>query len=232
MADSMKIVWPSASWATLKKIIRAWYAVSGGDKDVKQKEVASVAGMQAPRLSMNKPFLQAMWIIDSGGSKLTPEGQQLGLGLTQDNKLLTSEALAALVRSHSLLRQLWDTIRARGIVDKDAFVASVIQITKQGKEADYFGTGVNVLADILLESGLIQETEKGYRATNRDERIEKEIASVALQKAHSGVKTELQRIPIPVSAGTIWYVEVAENPDEFELEKFLDMQKLVFSRKQ
>jgi len=229
MADVIRVIWPTASWFALKRIIRAWYAVSGGTKDVKQKEIASVAGVQATRLSMNKPFLQAIGIIETDGSKLTEEGQRLGLGLTQDNTVLTIEGLVYLVRKNPLLKQLFDTITGRGVVDKETFAALVIQITKLGKDSDNFSTGVNVLADLLSESTLIQTTDKGFRAAGREAHQEGQPSSP--QKQTQADYARFHKIPIAVSAANVWYIEVPKEFEAEEIERFIEMQRLIFGLK-
>jgi hypothetical protein len=231
MADTSKapLVWPPSSWAALRKIVRAWYTAGEGGKEITQKTIADIAGIQPSRLSMNKPFLQAVGIIEAESSDLTEEGKQFGLGLTNDNLIITQQALASIVRENAPLRQLFDVIRARGAMDKEAFEAQVIQITKQGKETDYFGTGVNVLREILVDSGLVQETEKGLRALTGEQKDVLDYRQRDAQNHGETNQQELRRIPIPVSAKSVWYVEVSQNPDEFELEKFIEMQKLIFS---
>ena len=42
----------------------------------------------------------------------------------------------------------------------------------------------------------------------------------------------LNRIPIAVSTSSVWYIEVSETPKEGEIEKFLEMQRLMFGTKQ
>jgi hypothetical protein len=239
MADAPKIplTWPSGAWKMLKKLVRAWYTAEERGNEVTQRTIAQIAGVQPSRLSMNKPFLQSIGILETEGIHLTKEGRQLGLGLTHDNERVAKEALQGIVKANPILRQLLDVIRGRGPTDREEFEAQVVMITRQGRNSDYFGTGVGVLEDMLLESGLVAMVDNTLRPTREVTRADENHKTPAayeervVGKADAISMSGLRRIPIPVSASDIWYVEVSESPDEFMLEKFIDMQKLIFGKK-
>ena len=124
-------------------------------------------------------------------------------------------------------------MHARGNVEEADLEAELSLLTKQGKTNAGFATGASVLQGILLDSGEIEKVGTMLRSiramqmkTSNSRPPRREIAAANEILPASG----LRRIPVPVSAGSIWYVEVAENPDEFEVAKFLDMQKLIFSK--
>jgi hypothetical protein len=41
----------------------------------------------------------------------------------------------------------------------------------------------------------------------------------------------LRQIPIAVSASKVWFIQIDEDPDDAEIAKFIEMQKLIFSLK-
>ncbi|MCH7979419.1 MAG: hypothetical protein IH935_10635 [Acidobacteria bacterium] len=93
-----------------------------------------------------------------------------------------------------------------------------------------------MLLEILRESGLVEMSGDSLRPAKDEGEIEKKAPVQDRQDksvtrsneiSHSG----LRAIPIPVSASSIWYVEVPENPEEAEIEKFLEMQRLIFVKK-
>ena len=133
------IVWPNGAWKTLKKIIRAWHTVEGSGGEVTQRQIATIAKIQPSRLSVNKPFLQAIGILEAEGV-LTAEGKELGLGLTNDNERVTKQALQKIVKANPILRQLLDVIRGGGPTDEHDFEARVLVITKQGGQSANFNT--------------------------------------------------------------------------------------------
>ena len=45
----------------------------------------------------------------------------------------------------------------------------------------------------------------------------------------TNANAELNRIPIAVSTNSVWYIEVSKEPKPDEIQKFLEMQKLMFS---
>jgi len=235
MADQSKLpslLWPAASWKVLKKIIRAWYTAESGGGEMTQRGVAKIAGLQPSRLSANKPFLQAVGIIEPEGISLTEGGKQLGLGLTTENERVTQQALQSIVRSNTLLKQLWNVIRGRGTTDSADFEAQVVLLTRLGQDSDYFSTGVNVLRDLLLESGLVGISENNSLRPNITELKEEPKDSLREgPKAEASKVPGLRQIPIAVSTSKIWFIQIDENPDEAEITKFIEMQKLIFSLK-
>jgi hypothetical protein len=231
MADaSNTLVWPNGAWKTLKRIVRAWYTVEQTGGELTQKAIAAIADIQQSRLSTNKPFLQTICIIEAGGIALTEEGKRLGLGLANENDLVVKQALQAIVKTNPILRQLLGVIRGRGPTDRAEFEAQVTMITKQGRQSDYFATGVGVLEEILLESGLVAMVDNNLRPASTE--LKEEPKDSLRETSHSVdavVSTGLKRIPIAVSTESVWYVEVGEKPKPEEVQKFLDMQKLMFS---
>jgi hypothetical protein len=191
-----------------------------------------MADAHQSQVSTNKAFLQSIGIVEPEGIKLTEAGKRYGLGLTNENVRVAQQGLQEIIKNCTLLRDLVDIVRARGNVEETDLEAELSLLTKQGKTNAGFATGASVLQGILLDSGEIDKVgtilkiSKSYGDEDRKSPPpRREIAANEILPA-SG----LRRIPVPVSAGSIWYVEVAENPDEFELEKFIDMQKLIFSK--
>lgn len=225
------LIWPSASWKALKKIIRAWYAAESSGLGMTQRDIAKAGGLQPSRVSANKPFLQTIGIIETEGISLTDGGKQLGLGLETENERVTQQALQTLVRTNLLLKQLWNVIRARGITDAADFEAQVVLLTKLGSDSDYFSTGVNVLRDLLLESGLVGMSENnGLRPNIVDLKEEVKDSLQGEAKADTG-NAGLRKIPIAVSPSKVWFVQIDENPNDAEITKFIEMQRLIFSLK-
>jgi hypothetical protein len=228
-----EFAWPKGSWELLKRIIRAWYAAGNGGDEFTQRKVAQLAKIQPSRVSNNKAFLQSVGILEVQGVALTEAGRNFGLGLFKENVRIQKQALQKIARQCTLLKHLLDVIRGRGLVDKDEFEAELTLMTKQGSTTAGFTIGVNVIQDILRESGLIEVSGNTLRPTQDESEEEKKSllkdtpSSVAEKPAGPG----LRRIPIPVSASSVWYVELDENPGEGEIEKFIEMQKLIFTKK-
>ena len=234
MADISKVpfAWPSASWRVLKKIIRAWYTADSEGGEWTQRTVAKLANLQPSRVSANKAFLQSVGVVQAEGIALTEAGKNLGLGLSNDNARVTQQALQRIVTDNSILKQLLSIVRGRGTIDKEGFEAEVLLLTKQGRDTSGFSTGVTVLEEVLLESGLVGMSENTLRplqAQSKDEPLVPKREEQRQNGRQPGEKIPgLRQIPIPVSAATIWYIEVSENPGTDEIAKFIEMQKLIF----
>jgi hypothetical protein len=234
MADTPKapFAWPVGSWRVLKKIIRAWYTAESEGGEWTQRTVAKIANLQPSRVSVNKAFLQAIGIVQPGGVALTEAGKNLGLGLSNDNAKVTEQTLQRIITENSILKQLLSIVRGRGTIDTEGFEAEVVLLTKQGRNTSGFSTGVGVLEDILLESRLVGISDNTFRPLQAQATNElllpkhEELRQPAQQP--EGKIPGLRKIPIPVSASTIWYIEVGENPEANEIDKFIEMQKLIF----
>jgi hypothetical protein len=235
MADAAKgmLSWPTASWTVLKKLVRAWYTAENSGGEWTQRTVAKLADVQPSRVSANKAFLQAMGIVQSEGIGLTDAGRNLGLGLSNENPRVTQQALQKVVRENSVLWHLLNIIRSRGVIDTEDFEAEILLLTKQGSDTPGFSIGVGVLEDILLESGFATKSDNAFRPVRGEFKDEPPVEEQREEKEQNNKqpvlpKPGLRQIPIPVSASTIWYIEVSENAKTEEIEKFIEMQKLIF----
>ena len=188
------------------------------------------AKMQPSRVSVNKAFLQSIGIVQPEGIALTDAGKRLGLGLSNENERVTQQALQSIVRENSILKQLLDIVRSRGTIDKEDFEAEVVLLTRQGRDTSGFKAGVGVLETILLDSRLVGMSDNSLRPT-RAELNDEPPAPKKDEPRQDERKPGLRQIPIPVSAAKVWYIEVAENPEEGEVDKFIEMQKLIFGKK-
>jgi hypothetical protein len=220
--------WPRNSWAILTKIVRAWYSVETGSGEVTQKKIAEVAGVQQSQVSTNKAFLQAIGIVGKEGVALTEAGKRLGIGLYNENESMKRQGLELIIRGEPLLRDTLDIVRGRGSLKVNDFLDEIA--LRLGGKTEGFVTGTAILLEILALSGLVEIKENTLRpirgnAPEQTQQPEKEKNSIPNKPASPG----LNRIPIAVSTNSVWYVEVSEKPSPEEVQKFMEMQKLMFS---
>lgn len=219
--------WPKNSWAILTKIIRAWYTVETGGSEVTQKKIADVAGVQQSQVSTNKAFLQMIGIVNPEGLSLSEGGKRLGIGLYNDNESMRQQGLELIIKGNPLLRDMLDIIKGRGALKTKDFSDEIALRT--GEKAAGFATGVTILQEILVASGTVELAGDSLRPLKgrlreKSPEIEPEKKVFPENPANSGLK----KIPIAVSTSSVWWVEVAESPAEGEVEKFLEMQRLMF----
>jgi hypothetical protein len=220
--------WPKNSWSLLTKIIRAWYSVETGEGEVTQKKIADVAGVQPSQVSTNKAFLQAIGIVNKEGASLTEAGKRLGIGLYSDNDSMKRQGLEQIIKGYGPLKDTLDIVRGRGSLKVNDFLDEIaLQV---GGKTEGFVTGTAILLEILLLSGMIDIKDNTLRPlrgtiTEQPQQLEKEKNSTTNKPAG------LNRIPIAVSTSSVWYIEVSETPKEGEVEKFLEMQRLMFGAK-
>lgn len=225
--------WPRGSWELLKRIVRAWYAAEEGGGEITQRKIAQLANIHPSQLSLNKAFLQGVGIVEAQDIALTEAGRNFGLGLYKENERVQKQGLQKIVRQCSVLKHLLDVIRGRGSVEKAEFEAELTLITKHGNSTPGFTIGVGVLQDILRESGLIEVSADILRPAKDESEGDKAplpkegAAAIGNENSHVG----LRKIPIPVSASAVWFIEVGENPGEAEVENFIEVQKRIFAKK-
>lgn len=223
--------WPKNSWAILTKIIRAWYTVESGGGEVTQKKIADVAGVQQSQVSTNKAFLQMLGVTNPEGLALTDAGKRLGIGLYNDNESMRRQGLESIIKTNALLRDMLDIIKGRGGLKTKDFSDEIALRT--GGKTDGFATGVTILQEVLVSSGAIEvigDSLRPLKVRSEDREREREREEKPSFEKVPPI-TGLKRIPIPVSTSSVWWVEVSENADAGEIDKFLEMQKLMFGNK-
>ena len=219
--------WPKNSWTILSKIIRAWYSVETSGGEVTQKRIAEVAGVQQSQVSTNKAFLQALGIVSPEGTSLTEAGKRVGIGFYSDNESMTRQGLGQVIKANPLLKDMLDIVRGRGSLKVGDFYDEIA--LRIGGKTDGFVTGTAILAEILGRSGTVYITDNTLRPSRvgtleQAEETGKEKDLLDKQSSAPGLK----RIPIPVTTNSVWWVEVAEQAKPEEVQKFLEMQKLMF----
>ncbi len=215
MAEAQKtpFPWPRNSWSILMKIVRAWYTAEADSGEVTQKKIAEMADVQQSQVSTNKAFLQAIGIVSSEGTSLTEAGKRVGIGLYNDNESMRQQGLQLIVRGNPLLKAMLDIIKGRGGLKLKDF-SDEIALRTNGK-SEGFATGVGILQEILIGSGSIEVLGDSLRPV----------------KGRSEEYAGLKRIPIPVSTSSVWWIEVGDTPADEEIQRFLEMQKLMFGIK-
>jgi len=154
MGDDKVLALPGSSWDTVKRIIRAFSAASN-QENPKVEEIAQLAGLQRPIVSMNNNFLRAVGFVRSDQWKLTELGVRYALALEMGNDSMAAESLAELVRAQPLLNQVVNVIRARGELRVDTLKAEVM-VRLGIHQSDRRSQFVKPVLDMLQESGLIR----------------------------------------------------------------------------
>jgi len=222
--------WPRNSWTILSKIIRAWFSVETGGSEVTQKRIAEVAKVQQSQVSTNKAFLQAITIISKDGTALTDAGKRLGIGLYNDNESMKRQGSELIIKATPILKDMLEIVRGRGSLKTDDFYDEVA--LRIGGKGEGFVTGTAILLQILTLSGTVEIADNTIRPAKSnasekafDSEKENPLSIDRLPNTNAG----LNRIPIAVSTNSVWYIEVGKEPKPDEIQKFLEMQKLMFS---
>lgn len=156
IADSERLVIPAASWATVKRIIRAYGAASGDDPSA--EEIASLGGLQRTVISGCNKFLRSAGIVHPEKNKLTEIGNQLATGWSINNEPMAIDALQQIVTATPALAQLVNVIRARGTVDTQLFRGQIIMAAGLDSKS-FMLQFVKTITEMLADSGLVLISE-------------------------------------------------------------------------
>ena len=153
MAESARL--PSSSFSELKKIVQG-YAHLG--ENVQLDELARLLGIAKTTISPNNPALTEIGLIEGGKTKrATPLGLNLGRALEHDHREDVRKCLQEVVRRSEFLSKVISTVRIKREISVDdlsahILYASGLKMSKANK------TGARTYTDLLLESGLLTET--------------------------------------------------------------------------
>jgi len=234
MDQQIRFQMPEASWPTLKKIIRAYHAKRSSE-NVQVLDVAQAAGLHRPLVSSNNNFLKSVGLLEHDAYRLTPLGTELGVGISRNDADTVREALRKIVEGCAPLNGLVETLEARGELSVEAFESQVLlalDLSENDRRVRWIGTLLDLLSEadrIVVEGGMVRPLATERRST-RSTPIPL-LQTSPSETTQNKLTTGFRRIPIPVSAGSVWYVEIAESQKPEELKKFLSMQRLIFDVK-
>ncbi len=93
MPNNKELALPGSSWETIKKIIRAFYAVQS-EENPKLESISRYAAVPRPVVSMNNNFLRSVGMVRSDQWKLTDMGVRYATALQMNNDSMAEETLS------------------------------------------------------------------------------------------------------------------------------------------
>jgi hypothetical protein len=224
MPDDKLLALPGSSWETIKRIIRAFYAVQN-EETPRLVEIARYAAVPRPVVSTNNNFLRSVNIVRPDQWKLTDMGTRYVTALQMDNDSMAREELANIVRSNPLLDQLLKMLLARGEMKADTFKAEALLrlvIAPNDRQAMFF----KPIFDMLLEAGLISmdgdnvSLANAPRPSNQGEKTPPR--PIELGKLFPAPAIPSEELPLLLAPNRIVYVRL---PDDWDSKK--DLGKLL-----
>jgi hypothetical protein len=220
MAEDKMLSLPGSSWETVKKIIRAFSAAQN-EENPKVEEIASLAGVPRPVVSMNNNFLRSVGFVRPDQWKLTEMGVRYALGLEMGNDSMAAENLCELVRAQPILNQLLSLIRARGELKVDTLKAEVmirLGVHQNDRQAQF----VKPLLDMLQESGLVRVMDDivtvGDSVRPKDKRYE--------DHPPPPPPPTLEGLPILLGPNRLAYIQLPKDWEKKDLPKLIKMLQL------
>jgi hypothetical protein len=227
MAESkpIRLVMPGSGWDTVKKIIRGYYAVQDEDSP-KVDDVAKLAGVQRPIISLNNNFLRDVGFLLEAENKLTPIGARYATGLGFGNESLSTDALQELIRNHAALSYIVNMLKARGEMKLEAMRGEMIVLAglSDSGKAGNLKTFMDMLQDakiydIVGDMVIYKGGSNGSsRIVGKEEKLPKPIERVPLIQGRT--------LPIPLGIGRLVNIELPEDWSPRDLPKLLKMLEL------
>lgn len=230
---------PGGSWESLKKIIRAYHAVSDTETPTVE-QVAQIAGLQRPVVSGSNNFLRSAGILQEGANKLTPVATRFATGLGINNQALVTGALQEIVRSQAGLSYLVNMLKARSSMPMDAFRGEIVLLTGLDEKSRNLQF-LKAIVDMLQESGMVevQKDEIRYRGVYiGDLSGRAEIPKHEPTRAQGVTRGTFQRetlqpngtvVPISLGVGRLVHVGLPDDWTSRDLPKLLKMLELSLS---
>jgi hypothetical protein len=226
---------PGGSWESIKKIIRAYHAVTDNENPTVE-DVAKLAGVQRPVVSMNNNFLRSAGILQEGTNKLTHVGGRLATGFGINNQSLVSNAIQEIVRGQEGLSYLVNLLKVRSMMTVEAFRGEAVMVTGLEPESRNLQF-LKTILDMLQEGRIVkvENDEIHYPGVYVGDISGKvETSAKADAPKTGGLKLSpssgSQTVPIPLGVGRLVTLQL---PDDWtpsrDLPKLLKMLELSLS---
>ena len=161
MNNEEKLSLPGSGYEVITKILHA-YALCGG-KPASLADVASKAGVDKTVVSRNNGFLNSLGLLSGGKSKsLTEEGKELAIALGNDMEEDAALSWRRTFLSASSTKPVIDMLQVQKQIPKEQFVGKVASTLGIVSGKAGVSVGINTLAEILLRSGLLKDSDGKY----------------------------------------------------------------------
>jgi hypothetical protein len=221
---------PASSWATVKRIVRAYHAVR--DRDVPTvDDVAQLAGVPRPIVSSNNNFLRATGILSSDQkNRLSAAGTRLAVGMSFANGSLVRDALTVIVEGTPELARLVNMVRARSEMSFESFRGELIVLG--GTTDSSRGMGFKAVTDMLVESQLIRLEDNSVLPSHVSEPprvdvdVDRQREEPHERNGRSTTTDTTHRIPLMLGLGRMAFVELPADWTARDLPKLLKLLEL------
>jgi hypothetical protein len=227
---------PSHSWATVKRIIRA-YGAAQGSENITVENVANLAGLHRPVVSSNNNFLRSIGIVEVDKPKLTALGVKLATGIRIDNSSIITEALQDAVGSTPVLCQILNVLRARAPIDVETFRGQIILAVGLNENSPGLQM-MKAISDLLEESQLVEirddkvflrtqgVNDNGHVQQGETRNENKPLNAHPPQPPLDSDETQFTETPFPLGPGRLAYLRLPANWSSRELPKLLKLIEL------
>ena len=167
------------------------------EHDVKLDALARLLAVNKAIISGNNGFLADMGLIEGGKTKnITPLGRSLGRALEHNREEDIKKHLREVIQGSQFLSDMVSTVRIREGMIVDDLAAHILYASGQPHTKSN-ATGARSVVDMLVESGVLTESDGRLRITT----ILKEVEVKTFETPPPGQTTEISQVrlsePVP-----------------------------------
>lgn len=228
MSQEEEIVVPQmVGFEGLTKIIIGYLKVGADNEEKIASEVAAVANISANTVSLNGRFLRSIGIIEGrrGHYKFTPEGTRYAQSLDWGKLDEANKILREILKDKPIVKRALGFVDINAPVERETLVSQIAIIAGVSRQARY-ETGIRGLVDMLVTSGLLEESTDGNLVSGKLPKVPKAIPEEKKVTAEPSVAIEL---PKPVGFPVSLNININDKTDVENLKKILKAIKEVFS---
>ena len=226
---------PGASWNTVKRIIKAYYAAHE-DNQSTVESIATLAGMARPNISRNNNFLRSIGVVEENQFRLTQLGVRLAMGLTKKDQSLVVESLQEIINKTEKLKRIVRTVQARGEITENSLRNEAklsLNLNEKSPGVGYLRTLVEFMYEsrmLELKNGKVSffgEYAREMKGVGENEHGNEAQGGGEGQPRNKDEELNVEgKVPIPLGAERRAYLELPSDWRPKDLKKLLKMIEL------
>lgn len=153
---------PESPYDTVKTILRAMSKHGGAGTPLTLQQIAETAALNMRVVSINNRFLLSTGIVTKSGNSfyLTERGAQLALALDYNDVEDAGRAWRSIAAENEFFKKILGALDIREGMEREDFALHIAR-TAGAPNEPAFVRGGDTVVDVLLEAGLVKESESG-----------------------------------------------------------------------
>jgi len=153
---------PESPYETIRSIIRAMGKLGGAGTQLNNQQISQTAALGERAVSINNRFLLSTGVANKSGNSisLTEKGSQLALALDYNDTEEIARVWRSIAAENEFFKRIMGALDIKGGMTIEELSLNIAKNAGAPNEPQYVRGGQTV-AEVLLESGLVTESESG-----------------------------------------------------------------------